>query len=214
MSKEAIKNFFRSQNRKPVVHKVDFVESIEEPVTKPEILTSTFNEDDEYVEEVYKADYSKYTIRLVEITDEMIRKKEQEEAYREEEEYFKRFEAYVPPPRPKEDIDDQLEKMISQIEKYKKELDEELIKAIPHAKGYVPPTKKKEYNEEFNMNARKLKSNILDLENGIKQLSDRINKQNDQWVQRRKLAYRSEYTKEKLLQLSKMQEEIFNTSNV
>jgi len=234
MSREAIKSFFRSQNRKPVRTSSNKVEPVstdlEESIMSgkrcdSEIVTkylSMFDDTDQYLEtsppdvseETYKPDYSRYSIRLVEITDEMVYRKEQEEAYREEEEYFKSFEAYVPPPRPKQNIDEQMEKMTFHLAKYKKELDEELIKPIPNVKGYIPPTKKKDYNEEFNMNARKLKSDILDLENGIKQLGYTINKENERWIERKKLMYRSEYIKEKLKQLSAMQEEIFNSSSM
>ncbi len=240
MSKEVIKSFFESQKRTPKRSRLTNQEShevinhqlatsdIEEAIAtgKPydssglfKYLTKIYDEPEEIIvpEPVVIAQpmpKRNYGIRLVEITDEMIRQKEQEQAYREEEEYFKSFEAYIPPPRPKEEIDEQFENMKTLLEKYKKDLDEELIKPIPNVKGYIPPTKKREYNEEFNTNALKLKSNILELENGIKQLTDRINKQNDQWTQRKKLFYRSEYIKEKLLQLSKMQEEIINFANM
>lgn len=234
MSREAIKSFFRSQNRKPVIKPSNNVVSISTDLEESimtgkshdsELVTkylSMFADTDQYlentpqdvVEEPYKPDYSKYSIRLVEITDEMVYRKEKEEAYRDEEEYFKSFEAYVPPPRPKQDIDEEFEKMNYQLERCKKELDEELIKPIPNVKGYIPPTKKKEYNEEFNMNVRKLKSSILDLENGIKQVGYRINKENDRWIEHKKFMYRSEYIKQKLKELSAMQEEIANSSTM
>ena len=237
MSKESIKNYFWSQNHKAKTSKVQKNEPIVEKVrtmyAEEAIATgnnfdsemlfnylSEFKNEDyveskpEVIEQVYKPDYSKYSIRLVEITDEMIRKKEQEEAFREEEEYFKSFQAYVPPPRPKEDIDEQIDKLVYQLECAKKELDEELIKPNPNQKGYCPPTVKKAYNLEFNPNVKRLNSNISDLENGIKQVMDKINKQNARWVTYRKIMYRSEYIHKKLQELSKMQEEIINSSNV
>lgn len=243
MSNQAIKNFFTSQKRlsikssKPkkvedapkLCYTIDAEESIRtgkyfdtESLYK---YLSTINFD-QYIEEVDfepepvvfqeipKVSSSVKNIRLVDLTDEMMFQKEQEESYREEEEYFKCFQEYVPPPRPISDIDIKLNQMIENLEKAKKELDDELIKQIPNTKGYVPPTRKKEYNEQFNPNVSKLKTVIFNLENGIKDLTTKINKENERWVEYRKLTYRSEYIQKKLKELSAMQEEIVNYSGM
>jgi hypothetical protein len=234
MSKEAIRKFFRSQNRKAIRNNPPVVE-VTAQNTEEVIMTgkshdsetlskylAMFNDDqyvepnttDVVVEEPYKPDYSKYSIRLVDLTDEMIYKQEQEQAYREEEEYFKSFQEYVPPPRPREEIDERLNEFQYKLERCKKELDEELIKPIPNVKGYIPPTKKKEYNEQFNTNVKKLNSDIHNLENGIKELTVSINRKNDYWYECRKSSYRTEYIRKKLKELSAMQEEINNSSNL
>lgn len=243
MSNQAIKNFFTSKKRlstkssKPkkledapkLCYTIDAEESIRtgkyfDTESLYKYLSSV--NFDQYIEEVDfepepvvfqeipKVSSSVKNIRLVDLTDEMMFQKEQEEAYREEEEYFKCFQEYVPPPRPISDIDIKLNQMIENLEKAKKELDDELIKQIPNVKGYVPPTRKKEYNEQFNPNVSKLKTVILNLENGIKDLTTKINKENDRWVEYRKLTYRSEYIQKKLKELSAMQEEIVNYSGM
>jgi hypothetical protein len=241
MSAQAIKSFFRSQKRAPKRSRLSNEDSnevtdqqlatsdVEEAIAtgKPydssglfKYLTKMYDEPEEEIivpEPVVVSEPTpkrNYGIRIVEITDEMIRQKEQEQAYREEEEYFRSFQSYVPPPRPKEQIDEQLDEFNFKLEKAKKELDEELIKPIPNVKGYIPPTKKKEYNLEFNNNVRKLNMDISNLENGIKELIVTINRKNDQWIQLRKTMYRSEYIRKQIQELSKMQEEIANSANL
>jgi hypothetical protein len=241
MSKEVIKSFFQSQKRAPkrsrltnqktyeVIDNQPPTSDVEEAIAtgKPydssglfKYLTKMYDEPEEEIivsnpvvvsEPMPKRNYN---IRIVEITDEMIRQKEQEQAYREEEEYFRSFQTYIPPPRPKEKIDEQLDELNFKLEKAKKELDEELIKPIPNVKGYIPPTKKKEYNLEFNTQVSKLNMDISNLQNGIKELTSTINRKNDQWIQLRKNMYRSEYIRKQIQELSKMQEEIVNFANM
>ena len=171
------------------------------------ITPFTVKEIEEHVSNrIPKEVLAKLNVRLVELTDEMIYAKERQNAYAEEEEYLKAYENYIPPPRPKDNLDESLEIKKIQLEQSKKQLDEELIKPIPNTKGYVPPTRKKEYNEQFNPMVSKLNFRISTLENEIKDLEIIIVKENDKWIERKKIGFRCEYIYEQLRQLSKMQE--------
>ena len=242
MSQQAIKRFFLSQRRTATrIQPMDTHDEVFEPQTTDDIeealKTGKRFDSERLLKSALKSTYiqyledsdpepepivhlspvkpkSNYSMRIVEITDEMIRKREQEEAYREEEEYLKSFQEYVPPPRAKGPFDFQLDEMTSALEKAKKELDEELIKPIPNVKGYIPPTRKKEYNLEFNSNVKRLTTQIQTLENGIVQVTYRVNKENERWIEYRKIMYRSEYIKKKLQELSAMRQENLDSSDM
>ena len=240
MSSQAIKNFFRSQKRGSRLRTSKKDEPKDVPISystmdiEEAILTGKHfdseslykylsNYTHQYIEDeepepvlvkevpVYIPKRN-YGIRLVDLTDEMIRQKEQEEAYREEEEYLRSYQSYVPPPRPTSDIDIRFEQMNVELERCKKELDEELIKPLPNTRGYVPPTRKKEYNEEFNPNVGKIKYKIGILENGIKDLGAKIIRENDRWIENKKLMYRTEYNNNKYEKMFEMYEKMSNDS--
>ena len=150
--------------------------------------------------------------RLVELTDEMMEQERLRQAIRDEEEYRRALDVFVPPPRPNGIIDRMYQSRIQQI----KNMEIEFQNAINSNQSfgrtpgrYVPPSIRNQTPKDLPPFALRIKENIERTKTELDVLTYKLDKQNELWKEICKHDFYREYHEDKM---SKMLEEDPNSN--